>query len=108
TKTTILSRLRDNTIDVVTTQRTKTVLQIFAEINRSYELQLTKLSRRILQVRAHMRQSQLTTREFVGIIELEEDMNECLSALHPQALLFRSLLSGRYLKLYEQDRDIIE
>ncbi|HSX42613.1 MAG TPA: magnesium transporter CorA family protein [Candidatus Saccharimonadales bacterium] len=108
TKTTILARLQDNTLDVVTTQRTKTVLQIFAEINRSYELQLTKLSRRILQLRAHMRQSQLTTREFVSLIELEEDMNEFLSALQPQALLFRSLLSGKYLRLYEQDRDIIE
>jgi magnesium transporter len=108
TNTPILDRLRNNTVDVVTTQKTKTLLQILAEINRSYELQLTRLSRRILQLRAHMRQAQLTTREFVGIIELEEDMNEFLSALQPQALLFRSLLSGKYLRLYEQDRDIIE
>jgi magnesium transporter len=55
-----------------------------------------------------MRQSILTTREFVGIIELEEDINEFLSALQPQALLFNALLSGKYLRLYEEDRDIIE
>jgi magnesium transporter len=108
TKTSILARLQNNTVDVVTTQRTKTILQILGEINRSYELQLTKLSRRILQLRAQMRQSQITTREFVGIIELEEDLNEFLSALQPQAQLFRSLLGGKYLRLYEQDRDIIE
>jgi magnesium transporter len=108
TKTSIIDRLIDNKIDVVTTQRTKTILQILSEINRSYELQLTRLSRRILQLRAHMRQAELSTREFVGIIELEEDLNEFLSALQPQALLFRSLLSGKYLRLYEQDRDIIE
>jgi magnesium transporter len=108
TKTSIIDRLRNNTVDVVTTQRTKTILQILAEINRSYELQLTRLARRILQLRAHMRQSQLTTREFVSIIELEEDLNEFLSALQPQSLLYRSLLSGKYLRLYEQDRDIIE
>jgi len=108
TKTGILDRLKNNTIDVVTTQRTKTILQMLSEINRSYELQLTKLARRILQLRAHMRQSELTTREFIGIIELEEDLNEFLSALQPQALLFRSLLNGKYLRLYEEDRDIIE
>ena len=28
--------------------------------------------------------------------------------MQPQALLFSSLLSGRYLRLYEDDRDIIE
>jgi magnesium transporter len=55
-----------------------------------------------------MRQAEINTREFVSIIELEEDLNEFLSALQPQALLFRSLLGGKYLRLYEQDRDIIE
>jgi magnesium transporter len=108
TKTSIIDRLRNNTIDVVTTQKTKTLLQILAEVNRSYDLQLTKLSRRILQTRAHMRQSQINTREFVSIIELEEDLNEFLTALQPQALLFRSLLSGKYVRLYEEDRDIVE
>jgi magnesium transporter len=55
-----------------------------------------------------MRQAVLTTKEFIGIIELEEDLNEFLSALQPQALLFNSLLRGKYLRLYEEDRDIIE
>jgi len=61
-----------------------------------------------LQLRAQMRNSRINTREFVGIIELEEDLNEFLSALQPQALLFTSLLSGKYLRLYEEDRDMIE
>lgn len=107
-KTPVLERLTNDVIDVVTTQKTKTLLQIFSEINLSYERQARKASRQILQIRAHMRQAQITNREFVGIIELEEDLNEFLSALQPQALLFNSLLSGKYLRLYEEDRDIIE
>ncbi|MEJ0073466.1 MAG: magnesium transporter CorA family protein [Candidatus Saccharibacteria bacterium] len=107
-KTGILDQLMHGGIDVITTQKTKLLLQILAEINRSYSLQMTKLARRILQMRAHMRQLQVATREFVSIIELEEDLNEFLSALQPQALLFRSLLAGKYLRLYEDDRDIIE
>lgn len=107
-KTDILARLTDDKLEFVTTQKTKLLLQILAEINRSYELQTRKVSKRILQVRAHMRQAQVTNREFIGIIELEEDLNEFLSALQPQALLFTSLLSGKYLRLYEDDRDIIE
>ena len=107
-ETDILKRLTSDTAEFVTTQKTKTLLQILTEINLSYERQLRKVSKRILQMRAHMRQSQINTKEFVGIIELEEDLNEFLSALQPQALLFRSLLSGKYLRLYEEDRDIIE
>lgn len=107
-ETDILQRLTSDRLEFVTTQKTKLLLQILAEINRSYELQTRKVSKRILQVRAHMRQAQITNREFVGIIELEEDLNEFLSALQPQALLFSSLLSGKYLRLYEEDRDIVE
>jgi magnesium transporter len=108
TQTNILARLSHDQVEFVTTQRTKLLLQILVEINRSYELQARKVSRRLLQLRGQMRQSRLTTREFVGIIELEEDLNEFLSALQPQALLFKSLLSGKYLRLYEDDRDIVE
>ncbi len=108
TDTDVLSRLTTDVIDVVTTQKTKTLLQIFHEINRSYSRQLTKVSKRLLQVRAQMRQSHINNRDFVNIIELEEDLNEFLSALMPQSLLLASIVHGRYLRLYEDDRDIVE
>lgn len=107
-ETKILDNLTHDRVEFITTQKTKTLLQILTDINDSYSQQLTRISRKILQLRAKMRKSQLTTREFVGIIELEEDLNEFLSALQPQALLFSALLSGKYMRLYEQDRDIIE
>jgi magnesium transporter len=104
----VLDRLINDQLEFVTTQKTKTLLQILSEINMSYERHMNRVSKRILQMRAHMRQSQISNKEFVSIIELEEDLNEFLSALQPQALLFTSLLSGKYLRLYEEDRDIIE
>lgn len=103
----ILARLTRDELEFTTTQKTKLLLHILSEINLSYERQLTKVSKRILQLRGHMRRAQFNPREFVGIIELEEDLNEFLSALQPQALLFTSLVNGRYLRLYEEDRDII-
>jgi len=106
--TPILQRLIRDEMEFVTTQKTKTLLQILSEINLSYSRQLNKAGKRILQLRAHMRQSQISNKEFVGIIELEEDLNEFLSALQPQALLFGALTSGKYLRLYEEDHDIIE
>lgn len=107
-ESTILSRLTDDELEYVTTQKTKLVLHILSEVNRSYEGQLNKVAKQILRIRGQMRQSRLSTREFLNIIELEEDLNEFLSALQPQALLFRSLLGGGYLRLYEEDREIVE
>lgn len=108
TEGTILGRLTNDELEYVTTQKTKLVLQILSEVNRSYEGQLNKVAKQILRFRGQLRQSRLTTREFLNIIELEEDLNEFLSALQPQALLFRSLLGGKYLRLYEDDKEIIE
>ncbi|QQS19731.1 magnesium transporter CorA family protein [Candidatus Saccharibacteria bacterium] len=107
-ETSILDRLVRDQLEFVTTQKAKTVLWMLAEINTSYEKHLTKVARRVLQTRADMRQSRLSAKEFVRIIELEEDLNEFLSALQPQALLFSALLGGKYLRLYEDDRDMIE
>lgn len=107
-QTRIIQRLTSDVVDVVTTQKTKTLLQILNEINRSYKTQLTWVSKRLLQIRGQMRQSQITNREFVSIIELEEDLNEFLSALQPQSVLLASIVDGRHLRLYEDDRDIVE
>ncbi len=107
-ETKILDHLTHDRVEFVTTQKTKTILQILAGINTSYKVQLVKTSRRILQLRAKLRQSQLTKPEFLSLIELEEDLNEFLSALEPQGKLIDELLSGKYLRLYEEDRDIVE
>jgi magnesium transporter len=104
----VLNRLTSGYIDVTTTQKTKTLLQILAEINSSYRTQLLKASKKTLQTRARIRQNELSRREFVGIIELEEDLNEFLTALQPQSTVLNTLLNGRFIRLYEDDKDIIE
>lgn len=104
----MFTRLWSGYMEVITTQKTKTLMQILAEVNSSYRIQLLKVSKRTLQTRAKMRQNELSRRDFIGIIELEEDLNEFLTALQPQAAVLNILLNGRYIKLYEDDKDIIE
>ncbi len=104
----LLNRLWSGAVEVVTTQKTKTLMQILDEVNRSYRIQLNKVSKKTLQIRAQMRQSELTNRDFVSIIEIEEDLNEFMTALQPQAAVLNVLLSGRYIRLYEDDKDFVE
>lgn len=108
TNSDVLSKMTAGYIETITTQKTKTLLQVLTEINSSYRTQLLKVSKKTLQTRARIRQNELSRREFVGIIELEEDLNEFLTALQPQATVLNTLLNGRYIKLFEDDKDIIE
>jgi magnesium transporter len=87
----VLDQIIDGRIEILTTQRTKTFLRILEQINRSYRLQLNQVSKRVLQIRSRLRQSEITNLEFVSFIELEEDLNEFLTALQPQSAVLVSL-----------------
>lgn len=104
----VLDQIIENKIEVLTTQRTKIFLRILEQINTSYRLQLNQVSKRVLQIRSKLRQSEISNFEFVSFIELEEDLNEFLTALQPQSAVLVSLRTGRYMKLYEDDQDLIE
>lgn len=92
----------------LTTQKTKTFLHILEQINRSYRVQLNLVAKQILRLRSQLRRSEVSSESVVSFIELEEDLNEFLTALQPQALVLTALESGRYMKLYEDDRELVE
>lgn len=94
--------------DIVTTQRTKMLLQFLTAINSSYQDYLNKVTRRILSVRTQLKRTDINSQVLLDMVENEDDLNEILSALQPQAVLLRSLLGGKYIRLYEEDRDLIE
>ncbi len=104
----VLDRIITGGLEVLTTQRTKIFLHILEQINHSYKIQLHQVTKRILQIRSKLRQSEITNFEFVSFIELEEDLNEFLGALQPQQAVLLSLRTGRYMRLYEEDKDLIE
>lgn len=108
-RTELFDRLASTGADqIITTQKTKMLLLMLAEINHSYRLQLNEVSKRILRFRSELRKADISNKEFVTIIELEEDLNEFLAALQPQATVLMLLTGGKYLPLFEDDKDIIE
>lgn len=104
----ILDQILSGEIPILTTQKTKTFLYILEQINRSYRLQLNVVAKQILRFRSQLRHTDVTSVEIIRFIELEEDLNEFLSALQPQGLVLNALISGKYMRLYEDDRDLVE
>lgn len=106
--TTILDRYVSGAERVVTTQRTKTLLQFLGEVNMSYRRHLNKVSRRILSIRSQLHKRDISNQQFVSFIDVEEDLNEFMAALQPQGAMLRNLLNSRFLKLYADDEDLVE
>jgi magnesium transporter len=92
----VLHRLISYSIPVITTQKTKTLLQMLEEVNASYRREIHKVSRHILGIRNQLSKVEIKDSDFVSFIDLEEDLNEYFSALQSQASMLRNLLNGRY------------
>lgn len=94
--------------DVVTSKRAQLILQILQLINIGYKRRINSASRRILQTRSHLDKDQITNKDFIGFIDIEEDLNDFLLVLEPMNNVLHSLLNGRFMRLYEEDKDLIE
>ncbi len=107
-KSPILDPLINGKEDVVTTQKAKTVLQILEAVNNSYAGYVTKATRTILSARSQLKQKDISNEVLLGFAGMEDDLNEFLSTLAPQTAMLRNLLGGKYIRLYEEDKDLIE
>lgn len=93
---------------VVTTQKLKLVLQILEELNKGYRQHLNSVTKKILGTRNRLQKTIVTNNDILNFIDVEEDLNEFLAALQPYGIVLHSLLNGKYMKLHEEDEDLIE
>jgi len=94
--------------DIVTTQKVKLVLEILEEVNRGYRSHLNTVTKRILSTRNKLQRTIIKNADVLNFIDIEEDLNEFLAALQPYGIVLQALLSGKYIKVYEKDEDLIE
>lgn len=104
----VLDGLIGGKILAITTQRTQMLLQILEAINSSYKKHMYTIGKHILAIRGQLHKSNINNEVFVSFIDIEEDLNEILSALQAQKAVLRALVHGKYLKLDEDDRDLVE
>ncbi|HEY2004186.1 MAG TPA: magnesium transporter CorA family protein [Candidatus Saccharimonadia bacterium] len=103
-----LDRLKGSK-DVVTTQRAKLLLVLLRHMLQSFETNGKLLDRQIRAVRARLNVANVSNRDFVQFVVIEDALNSFLAELVPAHLVLQALLSGRYnLTFYEEDRDLIE
>lgn len=93
-------------IQFSTTQRIKFFVQLFSEMNQQYSSLLVDISKRVRSSLVTLEQVQ--NKDIVQFVYYENVINDFLSALIPTNTLLHTLLSGRHLKLFKGDVDLVE
>lgn len=106
--TPIFKRLLSDESGVVTTQKTKLLLQLLMILNNSYQGYMNRVTRYILKVRSELKKTNIKNEALLGLIEIEDDLNEILSALVPYSSVLKNILNGKKIRLYEEDKDLVE
>lgn len=101
-----LERFISGKISFTTTQKTKFLFQLFSEINAVYHAALTDIRRQIRSVSGKL--EKITNQDVIQFIMFESMLNDFLSGLVPQQVILESLLTGRHVQLFEDDRDLAE
>jgi len=101
-------RIISGRYDVTTTQRTKLLLQVLNQVINHYDVQLKAIGRRIKSTRSRLRVEDISNRDFIDFVAIEDQLDDFLSALAPTNAILRRLLTGKYMKLYEEDEDLLE
>ncbi|HIA92171.1 TPA: magnesium transporter CorA family protein [Candidatus Saccharibacteria bacterium] len=97
-----------NSTEANTTQRVKLLLNIIDHIVDDYERHLTAISKQIISVRNRLRVEQVSNKDFIGFVTIEDELNDFMSALVPTNTLLKRLMTGRHIKLFEEDIELIE
>lgn len=101
-----LENFLNNKEEFTTTQRIKLFIQFFSELTKDYNRSLTEISR---GVRAKsVRFEKTTTKDIIQFVDFERIINDFLFALTPTNTMLHNLLSGKHLRLYERDIDLVE
>ena len=103
-----LNMFLQNRVEFATTQRTKLILQIMHQIVEQYDAYITLTSKQIKTIRNRLRGHEITNQDFIDFVTIEDELNEFLSALVPTNATLRRLSLGRYIPLFEEDKDIVE
>lgn len=94
------------TTNAPTTQQTKLFLLMIDAIVRQYQTRVAAINRQMRATTSDVRG--LRAHDIATIADYERKLNDFLDALQPTNSAVEKLLSGKLLRLYEDDRDLVE
>jgi len=103
----IVEDIKIEKFKVATTQRVRFVLKVFERINRNYDKYLDMLSKKAEMIE-HQVSISLTNNEIYQLLQIQKTLIYFSSAIVANELVFEKLSSGKIIKMYEEDKEIID
>lgn len=95
-----------DTVNTPTTHENKLFMLMLEAINRQYQTRVASINR---QMRATTSDVQtLTSKDIITLTNYERKLNDYLDALLPTNAAAEQLLSGRIIKLHDEDIELVE
>lgn len=89
-----------------TTQQTKLFLTMVEAIAKQYQTRVASINRQMRAATSDV--TNLHSKDIAAIVQYERKLNDYLDALIPTNTSLENLLGGGLLRLYEDDRDLVE
>ncbi len=101
-----LEKFTSGSATFYTTQKARLFIQLFHQINSEYNKFIININKQVRSI--HIKPQNIENSDIVRFVSFENILNDFLAALVPTSNILKDLLSGKYLKLYEKDTDLIE
>lgn len=91
---------------VATSQRVKMFIELFNIINSSYSSILQNINKKIRSISIQV--DKIDNKDIIQFVNFETILNDFTSALVPTGSVLRTLLSGKVIKLNEDEKDLMQ
>jgi magnesium transporter len=91
---------------VATTQKTKLFILMVNQITSSYRNNVNLIGKKVRMASSSIHH--VSQKKISELIEFERELDDYLDSLNPMNEALESMLNGRSIKLYEEDREILE
>lgn len=92
--------------DLYTTQKNKFLFILLSYVESEYTRFLRAIAKTVKQKKVVL--GSLNNSDVIHLVELEDELNYFLSSMLPNASLFESLRRGHIIKVFEDDKELIE
>ena len=102
----LMERFDTGQTEFFTTQKTKLFIQLFLLINNEYQKLINEMRKNVRHTTVNVEKIQ--NKDILKLVNIETIFNDFLSSLQPAGITLEKLMSGKYLKLYEADTELVE
>jgi len=102
----IMTKFTETKLSFCTTQKTQLLLKVIIEIFNCYEHFLSRILKDIKHKKIKI--DNLNNKDVLYLVQEEETLNDFEMSIAHNINVLEKILSGRYITLYEKDKDITE